>query len=132
MMDSTMPMVSVIIPLYNVEEYLRQCLDSVVCQTLSNIEIICVDDGSPDRSAEIAAEYVEKYPNVKLIRKENGGLSSARNAGLEAAQGDYVFFLDSDDKITQEALGVMKQVMRRENPHVIAFNFYSDDGAYLL
>lgn len=73
------PKVSVIIPLYNVEEYLRECLDSVVNQTLKDIEVICVDDGSPDRSAEIAAEYAAKYDNFKLIRKENGGQSSARN-----------------------------------------------------
>ena len=98
------PKVSVIIPIYNVELYLRECLDSVVNQTLKDIEIICVDDGSPDHSAEIAAEYVEKYDNVKLIHKENGGLSSARNAGLDVAQGEYVYFLDSDDYIIPETL----------------------------
>ena len=91
--------VSVIIPVYNVENYLRECLNSVVNQTLQDIEVICVDDGSTDRSAEIVAEYAEKYGNFKLIRKENAGQSSARNVALENAQGEYIYFLDSDDYI---------------------------------
>ena len=122
MNDATMPVVSVIVPMYNVEAYLRQCLDSVVEQTLKNIEIICVDDGSPDRSAEIAAEYAEKYPNVKVVRKENGGLSSARNAGLDVASGRYVYFLDSDDYLEPEALEALSAKAEAEELDIVYFN----------
>ena len=87
----------VIIPVYKVEKYLRQCVDSVINQKLNNIEIILVDDGSPDACPQICDEYQEKYDYVKVIHKPNGGLSSARNAGIEAATGDYLIFMDSDD-----------------------------------
>lgn len=125
MSDSSMPVVSVIIPMYNVEAYLRQCLDSVVGQTLKNLEIICVDDGSPDRSAEIAAEYVEKYPNVKLIRKENGGQSSARNAALDIATGRYVYFLDSDDYLEPDTLESLCARADAEQLDIVFFNAVS-------
>lgn len=88
---------SVIIPVYNVEKYLRQCVDSVLRQTYQNIEIILVDDGSPDACPSICDEYAAKDDRICVIHKENGGLSSARNAGLMAAHGVYVIFLDSDD-----------------------------------
>lgn len=114
--------VSVIIPMYNVEDYLRECLDSVVNQTLKDIEVICVDDGSPDRSAEIAAEYVEKYSNFKLIRKENGGLSSARNAALDVAAGEYVSFLDSDDYIDANMLEVLYRTAGADQLDIVFFN----------
>ena len=114
--------VSVIIPMYKVEEYLRECLDSVVNQTLKDIEVICVDDGSPDRSAEIAAEYVEKYQNFKLIRKENGGLSDARNAGLDVATGEYIYFLDSDDYIASSMLEILYQKANENALDIIYFN----------
>lgn len=121
-MEKSCPKVSVIVPMYKVEEYLRQCLDSAVKQTLPNIEIICVDDGSPDRSAEIAAEYAEKYNTVKLVRKENGGLSSARNAGLDVATGEYVYFLDSDDFIEPEMLEELCGKADAEQLDVVYFN----------
>ena len=89
--------VSVIIPIYKVEKYLRQCVDSVINQNLDNIEIILVDDGSPDSCPQICDDYQAKYDYVKVIHKPNGGLSSARNAGIEAATGDYLIFMDSDD-----------------------------------
>ena len=88
---------SVIIPVFRVENYLRQCVDSVLNQTFNNFEIILVDDGSPDNSPAICDEYVQKDKRVHVIHKINGGLSSARNAGLTVAQGEYVLFLDSDD-----------------------------------
>lgn len=94
------PKISVIVPVYNVEEYLEECLDSIFEQTLSPIEVICVDDGSTDSSPEILKRYAEKYENLRVIRKENGGLSSARNAGLDAAQGEYLLYIDSDDWLT--------------------------------
>ncbi|MBQ9165892.1 MAG: glycosyltransferase, partial [Oscillospiraceae bacterium] len=91
------PKVSVIIPVYNVENYLPKCLDSVLQQTLQEIEIVCVSDGSPDGSLEILMDYAKRYPNLKVLTQENGGLSVARNNGLKYANGEYIHFLDSDD-----------------------------------
>lgn len=88
---------SVIIPVYNVEKYLKQCVDSVLNQKLDNVEIILVDDGSPDACPQICDQYAKKYSCIKVIHKENGGLSSARNAGIRAAEGKYIIFMDSDD-----------------------------------
>lgn len=94
-----MAKVSVIVPVYNVEKYLEKCLDSLVNQTLKDIEIIIVNDGSPDNSQEIIDKYVKKYSNIKAYQKENGGLSDARNYGIKLATGDYIAFLDSDDYV---------------------------------
>lgn len=91
------PLISVIIPVYKVEEFLAKCIESVLSQTFSDYEIILVDDGSPDNCPEICDDYVKKYNRIKVIHKINGGLSDARNAGLEKATGQYVLFLDSDD-----------------------------------
>lgn len=90
-------MISIIIPVYNVEKTLRQCLDSVLGQSYKNFEVIIVDDGSPDGSPAICDEYAEKDSRIKVIHKENGGVSSARNVGLQYAKGDWVTFVDSDD-----------------------------------
>lgn len=89
--------VSLIVPIYNVEKYLQQCIDSVLCQTHENLEIILVDDGSPDASGKIADENASKDSRVKVVHKENGGVSSARNAGIEVATGEYICFADGDD-----------------------------------
>ena len=94
--------VSIIVPVYNVEEYLTRCLDSLVNQSLKDIEIIVVNDGSPDNSQKIIDDYCKKYKNVKSFIKENGGLSDARNFGIEKAQGEYIAFLDSDDYVTTD------------------------------
>lgn len=92
-----MPKVSVIVPVYNTEQYLRECVDSLLKQTLTDIEIILVDDGSPDKSPFICDEYARLDSRVKVIHKENGGLSSARNVALDICQGEYIGFVDSDD-----------------------------------
>lgn len=92
-------LISIIVPVYNVEKYLRQCLDSVLAQTYQNIEVILVDDGSKDSSGAICEEYAQAYDNILVIHKENAGLGMARNTGLEHATGEYVTFLDSDDWI---------------------------------
>ena len=97
------PKISVIIPIYNVEQYLSQCLESVANQTLIDIEIICVNDGTKDNSVAIVEEYMKYDNRISLVNKENGGLSSARNAGIQQATGEYVMFLDSDDFLTQNA-----------------------------
>lgn len=99
-----MPKVSVIVPVYNVEKYIEKCLESLVNQTLEDIEIIVVNDGSPDNSQKIIDKFVKKYPKkVKSYTKENGGLSDARNYGIEKATGEYIAFLDSDDYIREDA-----------------------------
>ena len=89
--------ISLIIPVYNVEKYLKQCLESVINQTLQEIEIICVNDGSTDNSPKILKEYAQKYKRIKIINKENAGLGAARNTGIEHATGEYIGFIDSDD-----------------------------------
>ena len=93
------PLISVIVPVYGVEAYLNQCIDSILAQTHKNLEIILVDDGSPDRCPTICDEYARKDSRVRVIHKKNGGLSDARNAGLEIATGEYIGFVDSDDWI---------------------------------
>ncbi|MDO4161644.1 MAG: glycosyltransferase [Pseudomonadota bacterium] len=86
-----MKKISIIIPIYNVEKYLPKCLDSVINQTWKNIEIICVNDGSPDNSSAILESYAAKDPRIKIINRPNGGISAARNTGLTNATGDYIF-----------------------------------------
>lgn len=95
-------LISVIIPVYNVEKYLRNCIDSVISQTYHNLEIILIDDGSPDKCGEICEEYANKDSRIKVIHKENGGLSDARNVGIQRAIGKYITFIDSDDDVKKE------------------------------
>lgn len=96
------PLISVIVPVYNVEQYLNKCVDSIIDQTYRNIEILLIDDGSTDTSGAICDEYSQRYDNVKTYHKKNGGLSSARNYGIERAAGEYLGFVDSDDYIHKE------------------------------
>lgn len=97
-------LISVIVPVYNAEKYLRKCIDSVLAQTYENYEILLIDDGSTDNSLIICNEYKEKNNKVKVFHKENGGASSARNVGLKEAKGKYIYFLDSDDWLREDAL----------------------------
>lgn len=98
-----MPKISVIIPVYNTEKYLEKCLDSIINQTYQDFEIVIINDGSIDNSQNIIEKYLDKYQNkIKCINKENGGLSSARNYGIEVARGDYIIFVDSDDYIKKD------------------------------
>ncbi len=99
--------ISVILPLYKVEKYLSECLDSIISQSLREFEIIAVDDGSPDRSGEIADEYAAVDPRIKVIHQENHGVGHARNIGLAAASGTFVYIMDSDDWLEPGALGIM-------------------------
>ena len=96
------PMVSVIVPIYNVEKYLKRCIDSILNQTYKNLEIILVDDGSPDKCPEICDEYAKSDKRIKVIHKQNAGVSAARNDGLAIAQGDLIGFVDPDDYIVSE------------------------------
>ena len=107
-----MPKVSVIIPVYNVEKYLSQCLDSVVNQTLKDIEIICIDDGSTDNSLEILKTYAQKDSRIKILTQQNSGAGAARNLGLKKASGQYLYFMDSDDFISAELVEKMYSKIR--------------------
>jgi len=104
MEDIVKPVISVIVPVYNVEPYLRQCIDSVLKQSFSSLELILINDGSTDASGDICEEYARRDTRVQVIHKENGGQSAARNRGLDVAQGAYIFFLDSDDYLAVDAL----------------------------
>lgn len=106
--------ISIIVPVYNMEKYLCRCVDSILAQTYQNIQVILVDDGSTDQSAEICDSYGAKDPRVTVIHKENGGLSSARNAGIEAAHGEYIGFVDSDDYIAPEMYEMLIGAMDAE------------------
>lgn len=113
------PKVSVIIPVYNVEKYLADCLDSVVNQTLEEVEIICVNDGSTDSSESILKQYSCAYNNITVIKQENQGLSCARNAGILHARGEYIYFLDSDDRITANAMEEMYNLAHKDELDVL-------------
>lgn len=121
-----MPFVSIIIPVYNVEKYLRQCIDSVLNQKLNNAEIILVDDGSPDNCPAICDEYANKYAEVRVLHKKNGGLSSARNAGIQAAKGEYLIFMDSDDWWNPEICvnDLLSEVQRHNDVEMFLFTSY--------
>ena len=94
--------ISIIVPVYKVEKYLKKCVDSILAQTFSDFELILVDDGSPDNSGRICDDYAKKDARVRVVHKQNGGLSSARNAGIEVAKGKYLGFVDSDDYIAED------------------------------
>lgn len=119
-----MAKVSVIVPIYNVEKYLSKCLNSLVNQTLDDIEIILVNDGSTDNSGKIAKEYKDKYTEkIIYLEKENGGLSDARNFGIPYAKGEYIAFLDSDDYIEEEAYEKMYEKAKKEDADYIECDF---------
>lgn len=113
------PLVTVIVPAYNTEKYIRKCIDSVVNQTYKNLEVIIVNDGSPDKCGEIAEEYSSLDKRVRVIHKENGGLSSARNAGMEEAKGHYICFTDSDDWINSDAISSLVAKAVKEKSDIV-------------
>ena len=117
------PKVSVIIPVYNVEKYLDECVSSVLSQTYSNLEVILVDDGSPDSCPLKCDQYKEQDDRVRVIHKQNGGLSSARNAGLDIATGDYVLFVDSDDYIIENTIKNLLDLISSNNASIACFTF---------
>ena len=99
-----MEKISIIVPIYKVQDYLDECIESIINQTYSNVEVILVDDGSPDRCPQMCDEWAKRDSRIRVIHKKNGGLSSARNAGLDVANGEYISFVDSDDFICSDAL----------------------------
>ena len=116
---------SIIIPVYNVEKYLNECVDSVLNQKNVDYEIILVDDGSTDNSGQICDEYVKNHSNISVIHKQNGGASDARNIGIEEAEGDYILFIDSDDKIEKNSLSKINEVIINQKfPDIVMLEVY--------
>lgn len=114
---------SFVVPIYGVEQYLRKCVDSLLHQDYDNYEIILVDDGSPDGSPAICDEYAARYDNIRVIHRENGGLSAARNSGIELARGEYICFVDSDDYWEENVLGGLMEQIEREQLYVLRFDY---------
>jgi glycosyltransferase involved in cell wall biosynthesis len=122
--------VSIIIPVYNVEEYLQECLNSAVNQTLEDIEIICINDGSTDSSLEILNKYKDRCFNIKIINQENKGLSATRNVGIRNAKGKYIYFLDSDDYIDLDSMRICYEESEKFSLDILTFDaecFYDKD-----
>ena len=115
------PKVSFIVPVYNTQEFLPRCLDSLLGQTCPDIEIIVVNDGSPDGSAAIIDEYARMDSRVRVVEKSNGGLSSARNAGMDVARGDIIDFVDSDDYVESNLAEFLVDAFAREHPEIVVF-----------
>jgi glycosyltransferase involved in cell wall biosynthesis len=126
MMDQ--PLISVIVPVYNVEKYLNECVDSILAQTYKNLEIILVDDGAKDNCPRMCDDYAAKYANVKVVHKKNGGLSSARNAGLDLAAGEMVAFLDSDDFFDKEMFTRLYEKRQESGAQIVCSCFKSFNG----
>lgn len=119
-----MPKISIIIPCYKVEKYMKRCLDSVLSQTFCQWEAICVDDGSPDECGAILDQYAKCDYRIKVIHQENQGLSMARNNGMKLAQGDYIYFLDSDDAMHPQLLEIAYGLAQKHNAELVCFNTY--------
>lgn len=116
-------LISLIIPIYKVEDYLSRCIDSILRQTYVNLEVILVDDGSPDSCGQICDEYARKDARIRVIHKKNGGLSDARNAALDIAQGEYITFIDSDDWINIEYVKKLYELISNTNSDIAVCNF---------
>ena len=111
-------LISIIVPVYNVEKYIVRCLESILSQTYKNIEVIIVNDGSVDKSGEICERYAKKDNRIKLINKSNGGLSDARNKGIDQANGIYITFVDSDDYISQNYVEILYKLIKENNADI--------------
>ena len=126
------PLLSVIVPIYNVELYLERCLDSIIGQTYKNMQIICVDDGSTDQSGMIADRYAEIDTRIEVIHKENAGLVSARKCGIEHARGRYSTYVDSDDWIEPDMYQSLMELIVENNAEVVTSGAYRDYGTYIV
>ena len=125
-MNCNNPLVTVIVPVYKVEPYLRRCLDSIVNQTYKNLEIILIDDGSPDNCGVICDEYAENDKRIKVIHKENGGVSRARNEGINVARGEYIAFVDSDDYIEPDLVEKSCIAVEKSGSDFLKFGIYEE------
>lgn len=118
------PKVSIIVPIYNVEKYIHKCIDSILSQTFTDFELILVDDGSPDKCGEICEQYALKDNRIKVVHKENGGLSDARNAGIDVASGKYIYFIDSDDWISPNSIISLLNFAEDNQCEIVQGGFY--------
>lgn len=118
-----MPILSIIVPVYNVEKYLERCIETILQQDFRDFELILVDDGSPDKCGMICDEYKKKDTRIRVIHKENGGLSSARNAGISISQGEYLAFVDSDDWITFDMYSYMIDLADKYNADIVSVSY---------
>lgn len=115
-----MPKISVIVPVYNTEKYLHRCVDSILAQTYTDFELLLIDDGSTDGSGAICDELAQKDSRVRVFHQENGGVTSARKLGVKKSRGDYIYFVDSDDSIYNNALDVIYACMTDEYDLVVS------------
>lgn len=126
-----MPAISVIVPVYKVEQYLRKCVDSILAQTFTDFELFLVDDGSPDKCGDICDEYAKKDDRIIVIHKKNGGLSDARNIAIDRASGDYLTFIDSDDYVAENHLESMYRALLETDSDIAITNMSSVTGSTL-
>ncbi|MBQ9408769.1 MAG: glycosyltransferase family 2 protein [Clostridia bacterium] len=128
--NGQMPLISVIVPAYKVEKYLHRCVDSILAQSYPNIEVLLVDDGSPDRCPQICDEYARQDARVRAIHKPNGGLSDARNAGMDSARGEYIAFVDGDDYVDAEMYATLCQALEKSEDKlaICGFKKVTDEG----
>lgn len=131
-MKINIPRISVIIPCYNVDAYIKECVESVIVQTFTDIEVIIVDDGSTDQSPQICEDLAKEDERIRVVHKTNGGLSDARNVGTELAVGEYLFYLDGDDALVPTALSLLYNVAQSKDADIVQGNFYYDYTYYLL
>ncbi len=122
------PFVSIVIPVYNAEEYLEESLCSVLAQTYKNIEIICVDDGSTDGSSSVIKGIARKDSRIRMLSQENSGAGNARNKGMEAAKGDYIFFFDADDLLRKNTIRTLVNISEKKGTDIVLFGYYKFDG----
>ena len=124
------PAISIVVPVYKVEPYLAKCIESILAQTVSDLELILVDDGSPDNCPRICDEYAECDKRIKVIHQQNRGVSAARNAGLEIAQGEYIGFVDPDDWVAPEMYGDMLEALKQNNADmaICGYEYYNEGG----
>lgn len=128
-MPTATELVSVIVPVYNTEQYLKRCVDSILAQTYPHLEIILVDDGSTDNSYAICEEYKEKFSNVLVIHKSNGGLSETRNVGMNSASGRYIAFVDSDDCIDSRMIEICVEAQQNTSADIVGFQWQNFSDA---
>ena len=121
-----MPKISVIIPVYNAEKYLKRCMQSLLQQKFDDYELICVDDGSPDNCGKMLDEYASIYPQVKVFHQKNAGVSSARNLGLDNAKGDYITFVDPDDYVARNYFVTLGDLVSEGEKDLYIFSLYRE------
>lgn len=125
-MNETTPKISVIVPVYKAEAYLHRCVDSILAQTFQDFEVLLIDDGSPDRSGEMCDEYARKDRRVRVFHKENGGVSSARQCGMDNAQGEYTIHADPDDWVEPDMLEELYREAKEEDADMVICDFYEE------